>query len=711
MRHRIQGLFCAAAAVSLVLPVAAQAQQQSGRELQEVVVTAQRRSERLQDVPISVTAITADELASSGVASTRDLSIVTPGLRMTQAGAYLQPAIRGITSTVQTPVSEANVATYLDGVYQANTLSAVMQLPDVRQIEVLKGPQGTLFGRNATGGAILVTTEAPNLSGTSGQISAGYGNLDTKTVSAFVTGPLEQNKAAVSLTGFYDKTDGWQRNLLLGGARRPSQRETALVRGKIRVLPWDGADFTLTGFYSKIRDHSSLKQTNYQGNSQLRLVPGVIVASEPNTYAINVDNRITPIQRGVSLRGEIEVGPGTLTTTTAYNFTTTHLIVDADQTTFNAGQITFDSRFKTWSQEVLYSTDQLGRFRATVGAFYFRSSGGLSPLTFGGNYIWANDKDRSYAVFGELTYDVTDQLSVTGGLRYSYEKRIAAVTATPTRVKPTLPELGRESWDSVTPRVSVLYKATPDTNAYFTFSKGFKSGIFNTTAFQVQPVNLEKATNYELGVKSTPAPNFQVNAAVFYTDYKDLQVPSLLQVGVAFVQRLTNAATAEIYGAEIGGAWNVSDAFKLAFGGAYTHARYKRFPNAPVNIPTGFGGNTATVADLSGNTMIRSPAWTGNVTAQYTWDTEHGEIQLSATAFYTSKFYMEESNRVAQPAYEHINAQLAWRPVRDRGLTLKLWGRNLTNSTQFNGFSSQTLNDTSTYLPPRTYGVEATYEF
>jgi iron complex outermembrane receptor protein len=718
MTHRGRVLLSSAAAISLAIPVAAKAQQTKSVNIEEVVVTAQRRSERLQDVPLSVTAVTTKDLRAAGVEDTRDLSLVTPGLRMTQSGVYMQPSIRGVTTNRPVPTEEANIATYIDGVYMANTLGALYQLPDIRQVEVLKGPQGTLFGRNATGGAILINSFDPDLSTATGDFSLGYSSFNTKTAKGFASMPLAEDKLAISLTGYYEDTDGYQRNLLKGGRRGDAWDKTWMFRGKVRFKIGEHADFVVSGLYTKSDDHQSLKQTDLGGRNSLAALgplfgmPNVIISSRPNDFAMNVDNRITPIQKQLSLRGTIDMGPGTLTTTTALNKTTTYLVVDADGLSLPLGQVTFNTHLHTFSQEFLYTTNQLGPVRATVGAFYFSAHGGLDPLFFPpSTTIWTNDKDESWAGFGELTYNITDKLELTGGLRYSWEKRWAYAATSQTGVFPGYFFHPTHSWHSVTPRFSLLYRVTPDTNVYFTYSKGFKSGEFNTTGFQPTPANPEKVTAYEVGVKSRVTSNFSVNGSAFFNDYKDLQVTSLQQVGLAFVSTLNNAATARIYGLEVSGSWIPVDPLRISFGAAWTHARYKDYKNASVNFPNASGGFDTRSTDVSGNTMIRSPAFTGNVTAVYTWDTPTGDVEFAGSAYYSSKIYFEEGNRVTQPGYETINLSLAWRPNKVNGIELKAFGRNLTNRDVIASYGGGTTHETVVYLPPRSFGVEASYRF
>jgi iron complex outermembrane receptor protein len=725
-------LGCGAAALSVLTPLAAWAESApvtadrhaagapQARAVQEIVVTAQRRAERLQDVPLSVTAVTADSLQHAGVTSTRDLELVTPGLRIEASGAYVQPVIRGITTTL-TNIQEANIATYIDGVYQSQLLSAFYDLPDVTQVEVLKGPQGTLFGRNATGGAILIHTRDPDLNRPTGLLSAGYGRFGTTTLKGFVSMPIIEDKLAVSLTGYYNKSDGYERNLLRGGARKGAGVRDELIRGKVRFKPWDGADFVASAYYSHRRDFNALAFTNLNGNNaqaQWAAQNNQPIASAPWTFAFDVPSPIFSTKKGASLRGEIEAGPGTITTTTAFDYLHYYLDVDADNSPRPTGIDSVNSTAKAFSQEVVYATHQIGRFHGVAGLFYYDSDARMKPfdaIDYGSGFIFAEfwtGKVKAVAGFGELTYDLTDQLSITGGLRYSHERRqsnagIQIGSLTP----PPLPLLGAKSWNSVTPRVSVLYKMAHDTNLYFTYSQGFKSGTFNDPAMQKIPVNPEKVSAYEGGFKSTIAPNIRINGAAFYYDYTNLQVPTVSQQGVLLIQLLTNAATATIYGAELNGEWDVTDAFGLSFGATWLHARYDHFPNTTDNIPTGVGGNKTTLIDASGHKMMRSPTFSGNLTAHYRWDTTSlGNFELSGNLYYSSTINYDLISRVQQRPYATLNAALAWRtPVE--GVEVRVWGRNLSNKAYFNSVGVTQNYDSVVYAPPRSYGVELNYSF
>ncbi len=718
-------LCCTIAGIAAGAPPSAKAQQattsDSETTLQEVVVTAQRRSERLQDVPISVTAVTGQQLADAGITTSIDLTMVTPGLKMDTAGAYVQPAIRGITSTIQQPNAESNVATYVDGVYFPNEQGAIYGLPDVQDVQVLKGPQGTLFGRNATGGAILINTIAPSLTETTGIADGSYGSFNMSTVDGFLSVPIVPDKLAMSVTAYHYSTTGWENNLLVEGQHVGTGEKDDLFRAKIRFVPWDGADFTLTDSYSYTNDHDGFDFTVLNGNSAFAGIPGVIIASQPNTFAEAhiPDNHVR--QEAASLRGEIELGPGVLTTTTAYQDTVAHLFVDLSDVPVDIGSVAYASEFTDISQEFLYTTHQLGRFRGIGGLYYFQDNGGVLPLeinTFVGpaiendaQVIWQKDFDHSYAAFGDGTIDITDQLSITGGLRYTRERvkgnaSIEFLTNAPLTPGP----LGTVTYNNTTPRASVVYKLDPNANVYFTYSQGFKSGVFNSTSFQTTPVKPETVDAYEVGFKSRPLKTLSFDVAAYYYDYKDLQVPALLTIDNAITQILTNAATAKIYGAEFASVWQATNALNFSAGLEYLHARYSNFPDASLDVPIPgcVCGNENVIGNVSGNTMIRSPTISGNLSGNYTWTLPKGDLYLSAIVFATSKIYYDVGDRLEQPGYAKVNAKLGW---RINGFDVSVWGRNLTNRDIIASILEETLLDAATYEPPRTVGGEIKYRF
>lgn len=251
----------------------------------EIVVTAQRRNERLVDVPISISVLTGNALEQAGVRSTEDLTATVPGLNFATNGAFAQPTVRGVGTTVTSAGNDANVAIYIDGVYQPNQISNFSDLVDLEQVEVLKGPQGTLFGRNATGGAIRVTTKRPSLS-SEARATASYGRFNDIRLTAFGTGPLS-DKVAVSFALLYGDDEGYVRNR--GTGNKVADTNARSMRGKILFQPSETVEFLLSGSHSKRSSNPAFTLGVLNGNSIALRLPGSIQPTGPREVSLTFD--------------------------------------------------------------------------------------------------------------------------------------------------------------------------------------------------------------------------------------------------------------------------------------------------------------------------------------------------------------------------------------------------------------------------------------
>ena len=494
---------------------------------------------------------------------------------------------------------------------------------------------------------------------------------------------------------------------------------SALVRGKLRFIPWEGADFTITGVYTDIADGLIYTRTNYQGHSSRAAVSaaaGLPLADEPYEYSGDV----VPLSKlkywSTSLRGTIDIGPGKLTTTTAYVDNKQLNRLDTDNTLLPLIATTTLLKTTAFTHETFYATNQLGRVRAIGGFFYINKDADNASNT--NNFASVNyvvEKIKSWALLGELTFDLTNRISIVAGARYSSEKYTGgrALTAGGIQVRPPVPVFASNTWTSLDPRLSIKYELSDNSNIYFTYSQGFKSGFFNVAALQAQPVNPEKIMAYEIGYKGVLAPGILLSAAGFYYDYKDLQqlIRTTDPVSGATLNIIQNAAAARIKGAEVSGSVRVTHEFRLAFGATYLDAKFRSFPGALVTQWIPPSTIRQVPIDASGNTMIRSPKFSGNITASYDKKTPAGTFSASATLFATSKIYHEAGNRVVEGAYTKLNASLSWQPLGDTGLKVTVYGKNLTNSATIMATTFSTSYDAFSYEPPRSYGVELSYKF
>ncbi|API59932.1 hypothetical protein BSL82_11935 [Tardibacter chloracetimidivorans] len=693
----------------------------------EIVVTAQRREERSRDVPISVTSLSAATLQQTNITSTIDLQKVTPGLVMARQNVFTQPAIRGISTDNLAPMGENPVAIYVDGVYQPSMQALTFDLPDVENVQVLKGPQGTLFGRNATGGAILITTKAPDLNEVTGRGKLAYGNFNEILAAGVVSVPIVQDRMALSLSGYYTRMDSFNRNSLTG--EKGGRNSTKMVRGKLRLIPWEGADFTLSGLYAKRNYPGGIENFSLGGNNAYAAfaTPGQL-ATEPHTFSSNLEQSLKTTNYSVSLHGDIEVGPGTLSTTTAWLSTPVKYLAEGDYTSLPANSFFLANQFylndassKSFSQELLYNTDQIGIFTVTAGLNYYKADGGWDSINFSNLLgIYTHDSVRAYAGFGQVTAQVSPALKISGGLRYSIEKQIGraartapngpAVGGSPLPTEYPVNEVGRKTWHALTPRITAVYEVSTEANIYASWGKGFKTGSFNSSSLLNKPVNPEKIEAYEAGAKLGSGP-VSFNIAGFYYDYSDLQVATTVGYPNNPVSVLENAAKAEIYGAEIELRGRVARGLTVTGALSWLSAKYTQYRDATIQTPVAGGGNAALPTNVDGNWLPRAPEITGSVRVNYETETSIGTISVSGDVYYTSEYFFEPSNRIKQSSYALVGGQLNWSPSSMPDLKLGVYGRNLTDKGYLASVQIVGQADSAQYNQPRTYGVQLQYSF
>ncbi|TVV76258.1 TonB-dependent receptor [Sphingomonas solaris] len=703
----------------------------------EIVVTAQRRSERLRDVPISITAIPQATLVAAGINSTVDIQRVTPGVQLPFYGGFLQPAIRGISSAGAGLGDSSNVAVYVDGIYQPSQSGQLIDLPDVQQIEILKGPQGTLYGQNAAGGAIIVNTVTPSFNLT-GRGSVSYGNYDDKSVRGYITGPLVDDKVAISVAGAFRDRDGYNRDLLRGG--HDGGLNSKLLRARLLVKPTETLSFTVGGYYSRRRDNG-IYAGQPLGPGQplgyaLADASGVSIprTTKPHQFALS-DEPLTRITTyGANLLGKLDLDIGTISTVTAFSKVDVKDIADADYTAVNLGTVSdLTIKNKNFVQEVNFTSRKLGRATVSFGVFYLALKERYDPNTFDGYsttaitafptvatpaYSLAQygfNRKRSYAGYVELGYDLTDTLNLTVGGRYSYETQQTAnnhpALFGPNRTLLADPR-GKVAFKRFTPRATLRYEIDQDQNVYASYSQGFKSGYVNAGDSPIppltKPVQPEKVFAYEVGYKGRPTRAVAINVAAFYYDYKDLQVYTYAPP-VEFYQ---NAASARIRGIDGDITFTITPDLTLSAGAAYLDAKYRKFESAVAYRPNAFGfGYDVTAADASGNRLPRAPKFSGNAAINYGVDTNAGRIAAFVNGTYNSGISYDAAGTVRQRRYALLDAELSFAPESIKGLRLVAWGKNLTNRDYLSSVLESQFVLGGSYNDPRTYGVRAEFAF
>jgi iron complex outermembrane receptor protein len=500
-------------------------------------------------------------------------------------------------------------------------------LPNIESIQILKGPQGTLYGRNATGGAILIKTLDPMFS-TEGNIEAGYGRFNEAKAKLYLTTPLSSD-LAVNVSAYYRRSDGFVRDVRTNDLL--TKQHFVNLRSKLLWSPDSSTRILLTVSYDELSDPSALAMHAINGNTAGNLVANSVPLADKRGFA-SMNVRPVQEQSGYSavLDAQTDIGFATLRSISSYRKEKIHIENDLDSSYAQVGSSNFQQRFETYGEQLILN-GRAGRFLDWVAgveyiynnarAPYYQVSG-ATPGVPGSSGL----KSDAFAAYVDGTAHL-GKFSIIGGIRYSNEKKHKVFRRTTSG--PWLIDVSKRFKD-VTPRLGLQYAIDGRSNVYATWSKGFKSGTFNPTVNDIIPVNPEKATAYEVGFK-TSQPTFRLNTSAYYYRYSDIQVSAYdYTTGTS---RLINAAKAEIYGADANLTISPTREFDLHVGAAYTHARYSSSPGAIVNTPRPGGrtGNVTNIVDASGTVMIRAPAFTASAGMNYRTDLGSGNIEFAVS--------------------------------------------------------------------------------
>jgi len=739
VRSRRTAILLASTACALALPGLAFAQDNAPAEetaVDEVIVTTQRREERLQDVPAAVNAFTEDQLEKLGIDGSKELGQITPGLNFTQSVFSPQPTIRGIGVRGVGAGDESVVPIYIDGVYQSFIGAADMQFNNIQRIEVVKGPQGALLGRNATGGAINVITKTPG-PGFEGKMGVSYGSFNEVIGKAYIAGGTDNIAADLALFGRRD--DGYIEDDLRNDTYGYSNGFSA--RSKVVWTPNDNTELRFAVGYSNYSDVTGEAYRLPNGNSIGARVPGNTVETRDYKSALSYRPYNKLRIANASLTGVFEFEPFTVTAIAGMANNKLRIKADSDGTPLEIATLTYIQVSANEYYETYATSNGDGPFSWIVGAVYYHDISGMSPYstTYSrsvstAGVVGAQSVSRTrprietnaIAVYGQGTLELGDQWKITLGGRYStenkdYESRVGVTTFTYLK--------GSKTFDNFSPTLTIQYSPSDRYNLYFKAGSAFKSGIFNASASNAAaavPVDPEEVTQYELGMKSDPTSWLRLNLSAYYTDYNGLQ--SNVRDPVTLSSLLQNAGGATIYGIEGEAFIRASDNFNIRLGAAWLHGEYEDFGAALVSIPqtttnppaatpcmlgTGpaIGGNRSVFCDVTGNDIIRTPFLTANIGGDYTIPLGGmGDLVLSGNAYYKGKSYWDTLNYFEEPAVWLLNADLTWNLPGDR-FALTLWGENLSDEVYSLTRVISATAETQVLAKPRTVGIELTYNW
>ncbi|MEJ7933928.1 TonB-dependent receptor [Sphingobium sp. AN558] len=704
----------------------------------DIIVTAQRRSERLQDVPVAITAVDATVAQQLGLRRTRDLNLIAPGVNFADTPGVMSFYIRGIGSQYQNPGIEGSVAVYIDGTYlpRSHGTQSLLNLVDPGTVQVLRGPQGTLYGRNATGGVLLLASAEPT-SKFEGRVAAEYGRFNHQQLDGMLNVPIS-NTLSVRFSGRYQHDDGYIKNLATG--RHLMGGNNYVARGQIRWQPSDDVDVVAGVEYNKAKNRRAISQMAV--GAPICLVCQTTGQQPASGFYQTRQNDPDPWTNRMFrafMRANVTIGQFDFSSVTTYFRDRNVQSSDTDYTTSPSFYFDVDQMGgETFSQAFQIVSKLDGPFDFVGGVEYLHDNGkGIIALR-GTDYQFAVNAfgsfpqntskvlTKSLSGFLEGSYKITDQVKITAGGRYTQDQRSASLRNSSGFIGFGAPATasGEKSFSAFTPRFVLAWDNGP-MNLYYSYTRGFKAGGINTPAiFGIGTVKPEKIFSHEVGMKNSFMENkVQTSMSVFYYKNKDLQTQIIDPTGGG--SRLENAGGVKGYGAEF--ELNTQPVAGLNLGGAvsYLHTEFFDYANAsqtcydptvttgaalfpcPIGPKTNLNGVRAPNApkwqlSLHGSYDFPIGAWTGNLAGLVSYRSSFDYVVNAGG--YDLQWDQQEgyvvSNISGYVSPPGGNIRVGF--YLDNAFGKKYTFSRVTNQPYGLGYAA---------APPRTYGLRAEYRF
>lgn len=702
------------------------------KQLEEVIVTANKREESIIKVNTSVTSLSSKKLEDTRTWGLSGLTALVPNYNYQELGVSFQQiqSIRGIQVFSENPA----VSTYIDDVNNIDILANGFAFTDIERIEILRGPQGTLYGRNAMGGVVNIITKKPT-NQTNGFAETSFGNLGLQRYSTGIKTPIIKDKLYFGLNGLYQTQDGFLKNNISGTSATDTNLNGKSVGGEKNLY----GNMFLKWLVNN-RFHLTL---NLKGQQDKSNNSGFMVSQFSDTYAFaNPDvinlSRIQSHERNIlntSLVAKYNADKFTFTSISALqtiSFGFKDLDFPGIYHSYYDGKIgELLPPQKVWSQELRINSHSDSKFQYTAGVYAFTQKG-YEPTTNtayelsdaeaaafslpSGTYLINRNRSNNsgLAGFGEMSYQLTNKLKATVGLRYDYEKREATFNGfgdamlfngVVTDINPNITADG--NYSAISPKFSVNYSVNELSNIYATYTRGFRAGGINASSLPVgvrQTFDPEYSNNYEIGYKSYLLnKKLSVGASAFLIQWKDLQFYNLV---APFTYARENVGNAQSAGIEIEVSALPVKGLQLDGSFGFNPTEYKGFDLKRVNFGTGVESTTA----IGGNKLSNAPTHTLFLGAQYEYSINQklkaivrGEIRN------LGKQYTDIQNQIEQPSYTLLNSRI--------GLTygkysLFIWGQNLTNERYLAyGNPDSSFGRQSRMAQPRTFGLTLSAKF
>ncbi|QKS00598.1 TonB-dependent receptor [Sphingomonas sp. CL5.1] len=688
------------------------AETRDARDIRDIVVTAQRRAERLADVPVSVNSISQEELQTKHISSLNDLGQSVTSLRFEGQAPQFEPTLRGIGTLVQGGGVDASVAVYLDGVYLPNGAGMGFNLANVSSVQVLKGPQGTLFGRNTTGGAILVTTAEPSFHWT-GSVKGTYASYSDGRLEGYVSGPISSN-IAVSVSGYYRETPGYMQNVA-DFNRLDTRAKIFNIRPSILITNNDNFKLRLIYEHSYIFDTTAVTASNPDGYNYAVLagIPGAVAGSGFPRYAADGPPTNLTTADAFSAIANYQLSATTsIQNVASYRKDSNLFIVDADQSSAPILTVAQYLKFKTFSDEITIS-HKSGEIDLVAGANYYNSIADTPYTyitTFGTKVVIDSNtiKSEALGLFVDATYQPVNGLFLTLGGRYSLESKDISVEAG--GVPPATEDHHR--WNAFTPRAIIRYQIDSGDNIYASYNRGFKPGAY--AGYPPVLVKPEHVDAFEAGFKHA-SPLLDFTAAAFYYKYVDFQVTTYdFSTGLGTT---INAPGERSYGFEAETTIRPTHNWRISLAGAYLNAKFTDFKDGNKQIkqiapgfPDGTGQWVPVPQDATGTVVPRSPKWSGNASTTYDLDVGIGKLQFTGNMTFASSLYNIMNEQFRNPAYVEFGLNASFVPVRGHWKA-EVFVTNLTDNHRYLQYQGGPFGTYALYAPPRVVGASLAYNF
>ena len=690
--------------------------------LEEIVVTAERRSERLDQVPIAATVISGEDLSQQGVSNIQDLGTVSPAINIQNQQALSFVNIRGVGLQATNPTTSSGVAVYSDGFFIPHEIAIADQYYDVQQVEILRGPQGTLVGQNSTGGALFVNSVRPSFESMTGYIAQSVGNFGYAKTEAALSAPASDT-FAVRVAGNYYTRDSFYDDLHLGNPPETSHLEPGNAEswgGRIG-LAWQPVSsvnlylkYEITkrdgdGFIGK--DYTELAGANNALDPRLS-DPFTISYDEPSSDEYDVSRVSAELNWNINDRIRLR-------SLTGYQDAEIKNHFDNDQTNFplSAAEQRLDET--TFQQELNLISEGPGPFNWILGAFYlhdrtptflhlFTAPPGPPP-TF---TIDTKPEEESYAVFAQATYALSEKWQLLAGARQTWDDKTQTGTQTleiPTGLPPPLPPIvlvpvplnGDIDGSETTGKLGLSFLPNADSTLYASASRGYKPGGLNAGNLVSLTFEPEKITAYEAGYKSSFLDRrFRTRLAAFYYDYEDMQTTAIDAVGQ---RAIINVPKSKIYGAELELDARLGD-LTLSVGGSYNHSSVDG-----QLVLVDAGNPFAGPQDLEDRSLPYAPRWTANFGGTYAVTASFGTFSLTAQYSYTddafaSLFQLEPRDLLESHSLLNATVNFAFK----NGVWVEAYGTNLTDER----YAAGTIGfNSAVWGAPRQYGARVGYRF